>query len=85
LRWNVSRKPTLAVVGAPRRAAQKRCCSLTDFTVAQLVELVRSGLATATPQRVKVGREVLQVATLRITDAGRDALAGYCLKNGSGH
>jgi hypothetical protein len=45
------------------------------FTVAQRVELVRAGLATATPQRVKAGREEMEVATLRVTDAGR-VLAG---------
>jgi hypothetical protein len=44
-------------------------------TVEQMVELVRAGLATATPQRVKAGRERMEVATLRITDAGRRALA----------
>jgi hypothetical protein len=41
-----------------------------------MVELVRAGLATATPQRVKAGRERMEVATLRITEAGRKALAG---------
>jgi hypothetical protein len=41
------------------------------FTVEQMVELVRSGLATATATRVKAGRERLEVATLRITDAGK--------------
>jgi hypothetical protein len=45
------------------------------FTIEQLVELVRAGLAAATPQRVKAGREVMEVATLRITEAGRRALA----------
>jgi hypothetical protein len=35
-----------------------------------MVELVRAGLATATPQRTRAGREVLEVATLRITDKG---------------
>jgi hypothetical protein len=55
------------------------------FTIEQMVELVRAGLATATPQRMRAGRARMEVATLRITDAGRDALAGYCLKNGSGH
>jgi hypothetical protein len=44
------------------------------FTTEQLVELVRSGLATLTPQRTRAGREVLDVATLRITDKGRQAL-----------
>jgi hypothetical protein len=46
------------------------------FTIEQMVELVRAGLATATPQRVKAGREWLEVATLRITDKGRKALEG---------
>jgi hypothetical protein len=45
------------------------------FTIPQLVELVRAGLATATPQRVKAGRERMEVATLRITDAGRRVLS----------
>jgi hypothetical protein len=44
------------------------------FAIEQLAALVRSGLATVTAQRVKAGREVLEVATLRITDAGRQAL-----------
>jgi hypothetical protein len=44
------------------------------FTTEQLVELVRSGLATATPQRTRAGREVLEVATLLITEKGRQAI-----------
>jgi hypothetical protein len=44
------------------------------FSVAQMVELVRAGLATATPQRVKAGRQQMEIAVLRITDAGRQAL-----------
>jgi hypothetical protein len=46
------------------------------ITIEQTVELVRAGLATATPQRVKAGREWMELATLRITDAGRKALHG---------
>jgi hypothetical protein len=45
------------------------------FTTEQMVELVRSGLATATPQRVRAGRDTMEVGTLRITEAGRAALA----------
>jgi hypothetical protein len=45
------------------------------FTVEQMVELVRAGLATATPQRVTAGRHKMEVAVLRITDEGRRALA----------
>jgi hypothetical protein len=45
------------------------------FATEQLVELVRSGLAAATPQHIRAGRDRVEVATLRITDAGRAVLA----------
>ena len=41
------------------------------FTIEQMVELVRAGLATAHAERVVAGGKRLEVATLRITDAGR--------------
>jgi hypothetical protein len=44
------------------------------FSVPQLVDLVRAGLATATAQRVRAGRETMEVATLRMTEAGRRML-----------
>jgi hypothetical protein len=47
----------------------------TGVTIETLVELVRAELATATPQRVKAGRDRMEVATLRITDAGWQVLA----------
>jgi len=46
------------------------------FTTDNLVELVRAGLASATPTRMRAGRDVMEVTTLRITDKGRQALAG---------
>jgi hypothetical protein len=45
------------------------------FTTDLLVELVLSGFATTTPQRTRAGREVLEVAVLRISEKGRKALA----------
>jgi hypothetical protein len=45
------------------------------FTTEQMVELVRAGLSSATPTRVRAGREVLEVAALRITAQGWKALA----------
>jgi len=44
------------------------------FTVAQMVELVRAGLATATAERVVAGSRTIEVARVRITEAGRRAL-----------
>ena len=38
-----------------------------------MVELIRDGLATATPERVVIGRSTVEVARVRITDAGRKA------------
>jgi hypothetical protein len=46
------------------------------ITVEHLIELVRAGLATATAERIVAGRRTVEVARLRITDAGRQILAG---------
>jgi hypothetical protein len=45
------------------------------FPVPLLVELVRSGLATATAERMRAGGKLMEVAVVRITEAGRRALA----------
>jgi hypothetical protein len=42
------------------------------FTISMLAGLVREGLATATPETV----QAIKVVRVRITDAGRLALAG---------
>ena len=44
------------------------------FTMRQLLDLVRDGLATAHSQRVVLGRRVIEVARVRITEAGRRVL-----------
>jgi hypothetical protein len=44
------------------------------FTVEQLAELVRSGLASGTLTRLRVGRKTVELALLRITETGRKAL-----------
>jgi hypothetical protein len=46
------------------------------FTAELLVDLVRDGLATATPGTAHVGKRPITVTRLRITDVGRQALAG---------
>jgi hypothetical protein len=45
------------------------------FTIAQMVELVHVGLATATGERVVAEKRELEVARVRITAAGRRVLA----------
>jgi hypothetical protein len=44
------------------------------LTTAQMVELVRSGLASARAERIIAGSRMMEVAGVRITDAGRKAL-----------
>ena len=44
------------------------------FTVAQLAELVRAGVATAASERIVAGRDTAEVARMRITEAGRRVL-----------
>jgi hypothetical protein len=46
------------------------------FTYTMLDALVRDGLATATPETVHAGKRPIEVVRVRITDAGRLALAG---------
>ena len=45
-------------------------------TVEMLVELIRAGLATASTERVGGGGRAMEIARVRITEAGRRALAG---------
>jgi hypothetical protein len=44
------------------------------FSIDFMLELVRTGLASATPERVVGGGETIEVARVRITEAGRRAL-----------
>jgi hypothetical protein len=44
------------------------------FSVEQLVDLVRAGLATAETERVVARSSTFEVARVKITDAGRRAL-----------
>jgi hypothetical protein len=46
------------------------------FTNAMLDALVRDGLATTERRATKAGRQPITVAWIKITDAGRRALAG---------
>ncbi len=46
------------------------------FTVEQIVELVRAGLATAQPERMRAGGHEIEVTRVHITDAGQRMLLG---------
>jgi hypothetical protein len=44
------------------------------FTIPQMVELVRAGLASAQGERMRAGKAEIEVARVRITDQGRRVL-----------
>jgi hypothetical protein len=79
---NPSRKPSL---NADRRRALALLAGSPDgcteavmlahgFKLDLLVELVRDGLATTKPERMRVGGREIAVTRVRITEAGRRAL-----------
>jgi hypothetical protein len=45
------------------------------FTAEQMVELVHAGLATINAERVAMGARAIEVARMRITEAGRSTLS----------
>ena len=45
------------------------------FTIAQTVEVVRAGFATAIAERMVAGSRKIEVARVRITEAGRQELS----------
>jgi hypothetical protein len=69
------RRRALELLASCRGGCSEAIMLAHGFTVEQLVELVRAGLATARAQRVVAGRHRCEVATLRITEPRRRALA----------
>jgi hypothetical protein len=70
------RRRALELLAASRDGATEAIMRAHGFTGEQMVELVRDGLASATAERVRAGKHEMEVATVRITEAGRRALAG---------
>jgi hypothetical protein len=68
------RRRALQLLAASRDGCTEALLLAHGFTIPQLVELVRGGLATATPERMVAGGCTIEVARLRITDVGRRTL-----------
>jgi hypothetical protein len=80
-----SRPRRAAVKPQPRRRALELLARSPDgateaillahgFTIEQMVELIRAGLAVAKTERIIAGGHTIEVAHVRITEAGRRAL-----------
>lgn len=69
------RRRVLELLAASRDGVTEAMMIAHGFSVAQMVDLVRTGLASAISERVVAGKRELEVARVRITAAGRKALA----------
>jgi len=69
------RRRALELLAASRDGCTEAIMMAHGFTVAQMGELVRAGLASATAERVAAGGRTVEVARVRITETGRQALA----------
>ena len=69
------RRRALELFAASRDGATEAIMIAHGFTVEQMVDLCIAGLATAMPERVVAGGKAVEVARVRITEAGRQALA----------
>jgi hypothetical protein len=68
------RRRALELLASSRDGCTEAIMLAHGFTVPQLVELVRARLATAHSQRVIVARRPVEIARIKITEAGRRAL-----------
>ena len=70
------RRRALELLASCRDGCTEAIMLAHGFTVDQLVELVRGGLATAHAERMVAGGRSMEIARVRITEAGRRALGG---------
>ena len=70
-----NRRRALELLAGSRDGATEAIMLAHGFTVELLVELIRAGLATATTERLVAGERAMEVARVRITEAGRQVLA----------
>jgi hypothetical protein len=69
------RRRALQLLASCRDGCTEAIMLAHGFSVEQMVELVRAGLASVAAQRVVAGQDVMEIARVRITEAGRWALA----------
>jgi hypothetical protein len=72
-----TRRRALELLAASPDGATEAILLAHGFTIDLLVELIRAGLTTAKAERVMAGGRSMEVARVRITDAGRRALVDW--------
>jgi hypothetical protein len=70
-----TRRRALELLAGSRDGCTEAIMLAHGFTVDMLVEIINTGLASASTERAVAGRRTMQVTRVRITEAGRRALA----------
>jgi hypothetical protein len=66
---------TMLADAGPRGVPEMQLVDVQGFRLAELAELVRAGLATVSQEIMRAGGRTMSLTKLRITDAGRQAVA----------
>jgi hypothetical protein len=75
-RPKLDRRRALELLPSCRDGCTEALMLAHGFRVPQMVELVHAGLAAATAERMVAGNKTIEIARVRITEAGRRILAG---------
>jgi hypothetical protein len=70
------RRALAMLTTAGRNGTTQALLSAHGFDASMIAGLVSHGLATITAEKVRAGGKLVAVVQVRITEAGRDALAG---------
>jgi hypothetical protein len=70
------RRRALELLASCRDGCSEALMLAHGFTVAQMVELVQARLASAGAERMRAGKHEMEIARVRITEAGRRVLEG---------
>ena len=73
-----TRRRALELLASCRDGCTEAMMLAHGFLIEMMVEIVNAGLAKATAERVVAGSRKMEVARVRITDAGRRALGEVC-------
>jgi hypothetical protein len=69
------RRRALELLASSRDGCTEAIMLADGFTIAQVVELIHAEVATATTECVVARKRTIEVACVRITDAGRQRLS----------
>lgn len=70
------RRALAMIATAGRNGVTQSLLTAHGFGVSMIAALVNRGLATLAHEKVRAGGKLVEVAKVRITDAGRDAAGG---------